>query len=192
MMNRVNMVQSRFNQVKALPQQAAHLGMQLKTGRDVLAFAGDPSLKQGAVVGGDIYLMHKTAIDSAATKGLAQAEEHGVTGHLGSLASHLFQHHSDDKTAEPEKPFEAPAMPDTTQATGLMQYRFDRSHATRTTRRQPGEMGQVGTVTTNTQMPTQIGPSDWYGPQSGYNAGRGFQQPSALPGLEQPNNLTSF
>jgi hypothetical protein len=32
-------------------------------------------------------------------------------------------------------------------------------------------------ITTDSTMPTQVGPSDWYGPQGGYSAGRGFTQP---------------
>jgi hypothetical protein len=88
------------------------------------------------------------------------------------------------KTSEAEKPFEPLTEP--TQSISMQQYRLDRTQATRTSQRRPNQMAQLGTVTTNTTMPTQIGPSDWYGPQNNYTAGRGFS--GSLPPLEQPSS----
>jgi hypothetical protein len=93
--------------------------------------------------------------------------------------------------SEEAKPSTGPPLPEATAQVGLMQFRADQTHATRTSRRQPGRRTQLGTVTRDSTMPSAIGPSNWYGPQGGYDAGRGFQQrpttPSgALPPLEQP------
>ena len=72
---------------------------------------------------------------------------------------------------------------------GLMDFRLDQTHATRTSKRRPGGPAQITRTTTNTTMPTQIGPENWYGPQGGYSAGRGFnRQQTALPPLEQPGS----
>jgi len=90
---------------------------------------------------------------------------------------------------EPQQPaFEQPTST-TAQGIGLMQFRADQTHATRTSRR--GRTPQLGTVVKDSTMPSAIGPSNWYGPQGGYDAGRGFQQRTgastgALPPLEQP------
>jgi hypothetical protein len=95
----------------------------------------------------------------------------------------------EEEAAEPQRPaFEQPA-PTQAQGIGLMQFRADQTHATRTSRRRPGGT-QLGVVKSST-MPTQIGPSNWYGPQGGYDAGRGFQQRPVTPSgplapLEQP------
>ena len=90
----------------------------------------------------------------------------------------------EDKAApEPYEPYQ----PDTTQAIGLQQFRLDQTRSTRTSRRQPGTSSQLGTVTHDTTMPSQVGPNDWYGPQGAYTAGRGFKQP--LPPLQQPQAL---
>ena len=47
------------------------------------------------------------------------------------------------------------------------------SFGTRNTRTSQRDVGQVYTVSSDT-MPRNIGPSNWYGPQGGYSAGRGF------------------
>ena len=70
----------------------------------------------------------------------------------------------------------------------LMEFRLDGTRNTRTSRRQPGAVTALGTTTTNTTMPSHVGPSDWYGPQGGYSAGRGFKQQQALPPLTQPGS----
>ncbi len=96
----------------------------------------------------------------------------------------------DKPAVKAEHPFEPLEQP--TQAIGLQQNRLDATHNTRTSQRRPNQAAQLGTVTTNTTMPTQIGPSNWYGPQGSYNSGRGFAQ-APLPALEQPtNNVNSM
>jgi hypothetical protein len=94
----------------------------------------------------------------------------------------------EQKAATPYQPYQMPE----TQAIGLTQFHLDQTHATRVSRRQPNSTATITTSTDDSTMPSHIGPSDWYGPQGGYNAGRGFQQPEqqkpkmALPPLEQP------
>jgi hypothetical protein len=97
----------------------------------------------------------------------------------------------EEGAAEEARPATGPPLPEATAQVGLMQFRADQTHATRTSRRRAGAPTQLGTVTRDSTMPSAIGPSNWYGPQGGYDAGRGFQQrpttPSgALPPLEQP------
>jgi hypothetical protein len=86
-----------------------------------------------------------------------------------------------DEEAAPEHttPYEVPDS--TVQGIGLMQFRSQTTRSTRTSRRRPSAPAQLGTVSSDTTMPTQIGPSNWYGPQGGYTGGRGFVQPSAAP-----------
>jgi hypothetical protein len=73
-------------------------------------------------------------------------------------------------------PYNVAASPhlDSIQEIGLTQFHADRSQAVNG--RRPAAARRLGTVQRST-MPRKVGPSNWYGPQGGYNAGRGFQQP---------------
>jgi hypothetical protein len=96
---------------------------------------------------------------------------------------------NDDATAEPEKdkqqsegqPVESFAPEPTPQVNPSQ---FD-SGTMATTARRPARARRLGTV--DTTMPTHIGPSNWYGPQAGYDSGRGFSTHwSSLYNSEQP------
>jgi plasmid stability protein len=74
-----------------------------------------------------------------------------------------------------------------TPVSGLMDFRLDGTRSTRTSKRRAGGPTRLGTVTKESTMPSQVGPSDWYGPQHGYKSGRGFaSKPSTMPPLAQP------
>lgn len=97
-----------------------------------------------------------------------------------------------EKAAQPYQPYQqaAPA-----EQPALMDFRLDGTRSTRTSKRIAGQPAALGTVTKNSTMPSQVGPSNWYGPQQGYAPGRGFvkSQPAtgALPPLEQPQQRQS-
>jgi hypothetical protein len=110
--------------------------------------------------------------------------------HAPGLISKAFGGGDDEKPEKPDTYQPYQQADTTTQQTGLMQFRLDAAPRTRASRRQPGHAAALGTVD-NSTMPSSIGPTNWYGPQGGYDAGRGFQQRSgaswgALPALEQP------
>jgi hypothetical protein len=70
---------------------------------------------------------------------------------------------------------------DSIQDIGLSQFHADQGHAQAV--RRPGQRSKrLGTVQRNT-MPNRIGPSNWYGPQGGYQAGRGFRQRDDVLGV---------
>lgn len=149
-------------------------------------------------------LMH--AIDDPAgalTKfGVKQAQAHkteiaefGVR-HADDVAHFVGKAFKGDEEKEGPQPAPVAPPPTTEQAIGLTQFSLANTRSTRASRRQPGGRTQLGTITGN-ETPAQIGPSDWYGPQGGYDAGRGFQQrtaqPSgALPPLEQPREMVGI
>ena len=87
-----------------------------------------------------------------------------------------------EKTYDPYQQPVAEPLP------GMTDFRLDNTRSTKTSKRTAGQPTVLGTVTKESTMPSQIGPSDWYGPQNGYKAGRGFSSrtASALPPLEQP------
>lgn len=104
-----------------------------------------------------------------------------------------------DEEPQEQKTTPAPTTyePSTEQAIGLQQFRLDNTRSTRTSRRQAGGPTQLGIVTKDSTMPSAVGPSNWYGPQGGYDAGRGFQQRTttpggALPPLEQPREVVGI
>ena len=102
--------------------------------------------------------------------------------HAPGLAKKMFKGDKDEVQDAVYSPYEA-AGPEQIK---LMDFRLDGTRNTRTSKRQPGGTTELGTTTTNTTMPTQVGPSNWYGPQGGYSAGRGFRSQQPLPPLSQP------
>lgn len=129
----------------------------------------------------------------AAVAGVAALSQAGglystVKGVMGG-----FEDKGDDagaaKKDEPYTPYQQ--TDNSVRSIGLQQFHLSNTRSTRVSRRQPGGTPQLGTVQSDT-MPKQIGPSNWYGPQGGYDAGRGFQQRSVTPSgplapLEQPD-----
>lgn len=140
-------------------------------------------------------LMHAISDPGAAATefGLRQ-----VKAHKGEIAKFAASHADDiakigkkvfgggeekGEEKQPHKPYQQ-AAPE--EIPGLQSFQLDNTHATRTSKRQPNQQAALGTVTSDATMPSQIGPSDWYGPQSGYQAGRGYSRSGPLPSLEQP------
>lgn len=138
---------------------------------------------QGYAVRGAEWVIREHPEAVAAVGGLVAASQaYGAYNTLRGLTGGF----EGEGEKEP-RPAPATPEPDTAQAIGLQQFQLDNTRATRVSRRRPGGRSRLGTITKTTTMSSEIGPSDWYGPQGGYQAGRGFQRPTGpLPALEQP------
>jgi hypothetical protein len=108
--------------------------------------------------------------------------------HKGAIKKALGIGDEKKKEKAAEAPYEPYQQPAAEPLPGMMDFRLNNTRATKTSKRMPNQPAALGTVTKESTMPTQIGPSDWYGPQQGYKTGRGFTAKpiSALPPLEQP------
>ena len=114
----------------------------------------------------------------------AQAEESGI---LDKVRGRNKGQETSKADVEDESSYDPFQQTVATPVPGLMDFRLDGTRSTRTSKRRAGGPTRLGTVTKESTMPSQVGPSNWYGPQHGYQSGRGFAaKTSALPPLAQP------
>jgi hypothetical protein len=157
---------------------------------DPMRALSDPTVQDWAVRGAQWAVQeHPEAVAAVGGVAAASTALSAITT-LRGLQGAFEGGDGEEATAAETEPEERkarptpPESPTLEQSIGLQQFRLDRTHATRTSRRRPNQMAALGTVTRDTTMPTQIGPKEWYG-KNGYDSGRGFQ-PRSLPPLEQP------
>jgi hypothetical protein len=125
-----------------------------------------------------------------------EAIQFGVQ-HAPGIVKKAFGGGDEEPQEQTAQPAPTTYTPSTEQSIGLQQFRLDNTRSTRASRRTAGGRTQLGTITKDSTMPSSVGPSDWYGPQGGYESGRGFQQrtttPSGpLPALQQPREMVGI
>jgi hypothetical protein len=154
--------------------QARQFSANVKAVGDVtqaLAHPEDAALHLGTAA----FEHYKPQLENAAIKYGGKALLHSVMG-------------GGDKEEGPAQPYSPYTQAAPLEQPKLTDFRLGGTRSTMASRRRPGQQAALGTVTKDDTMPTQIGPNDWYGPQQGYSAGRGFQA-NALPSLEQPRPM---